>query len=283
MFCERGPEAMLDDSHRALEEHESDWRWRTSALFAAGMAALMLGDADRAVDRFQQVERVRDASRAAVRLSARGERALAEIAQRRWSAAQTILDLDRPTVLADPESGRIPALPWLVADARLAIHRGDAIAADDRLRRIQVGRVRLTWALPWLAVRTLTELARTQLLVDDHQGARVTLSQARDTISVRPDLGRLVDDLELVSQHALAAPRGTDSWSSLTRAELRLLPYLQTYLTIKEIGERLGVSPNTAKTQALSIYGKLGASTRSEAIDAAVARGLLEDVLADRP
>jgi LuxR family maltose regulon positive regulatory protein len=80
----------------------------------------------------------------------------------------------------------------------------------------------------------------------------------------------------------MAAPRGNDSWSTLTRAELRLLPFLQTYLTIKEIGERLGVSANTAKTQALSIYGKLGASTRSEAIEAAVARGLLEDVFAGR-
>ncbi|MEZ4596259.1 MAG: hypothetical protein R3C32_05050 [Chloroflexota bacterium] len=41
-------------------------------------------------------------------------------------------------------------------------------------------------------------------------------------------------------------------------------------------------SCNTAKTQALSIYGKLRASTRSEAVEAAVARGLLEDVFADR-
>ncbi len=85
-----------------------------------------------------------------------------------------------------------------------------------------------------------------------------------------------------MSHQALAAPRGDDSWSTLTRAELRLLPLLQTYLTIKEIGERLGVSPNTAKTQALSIYGKLGASTRSEAVEEAVTRGLLEDVLAGR-
>jgi LuxR family maltose regulon positive regulatory protein len=185
-------------------------------------------------------------------------------------------------VLSDPESGRVAGLTWLVADARLAIHRGDPAAALDRIQRVQLGRVRLSWGLPWLAVHALTELARVQLLIGDHRGARASLSQARDTVAMRPDLGRFIDELERVSQQALAAPRGDDSWSTLTRAELRLLPFLQTYLTIKEIGERLGVSPNTAKTQALSIYGKLGASTRSEAVEAAVERGLLEDLFAGR-
>jgi LuxR family maltose regulon positive regulatory protein len=274
---------MLTLALRALAAHDLDWRWAPNAIFAAGMAELMLGRGDAAAERFQDMERL-DGIEAAmvVRLIGRAERAMAQLDQRHWSAAQAILDLDRAAVLGDPESGRIAGLTWLVADARLSLHRGDPAATLERLQRIQVGRVRLSWALPWLAVRTLTELARVQLLIGDHQGARVTLGQARDTIAVRPDLGRLIDDLELVSQHALAAPRGDLSWSTLTRAELRLLPFLQTYLTIKEIGERLGVSPNTAKTQALSIYGKLGASTRSEAIEAAVARGLLEDLFAGR-
>ena len=54
---------------------------------------------------------------------------------------------------------------------------------------------------------------------------------------------------------------------------LALLPY---YLSFKEIGQRLGVKATTVKTHALSIYGKLGASTRSEAVDLAVEAGLLE-------
>jgi LuxR family transcriptional regulator, maltose regulon positive regulatory protein len=54
--------------------------------------------------------------------------------------------------------------------------------------------------------------------------------------------------------------------SSLTAAELRLLPLLPAYLTFREIGERLFVSQNTAKTQALSIYRKLAVSSRSEAV-----------------
>lgn len=282
MLCAHGPAAMLADAERALATHDDDWRWRTSAVFAAGIAETMLGHSEAAASRFVAMEHIAGIGAAMIRLSGRAERAFAELSQRRWAAAEAILDLDRTAVLSDPESGRIAGLTWLIADARLAIHRGDPAAALERIRRVQVGRVRLSWGLPWLAVRALTELARVQLLIGDHKGARVSLSQARDTVAVRPDLGCLIDEMERVSQQALAAPRGDDSWSTLTRAELRLLPFLQTYLTIKEIGERLGVSPNTAKTQALSIYGKLGASTRSEAVEAAVARGLLEDVFAGR-
>jgi LuxR family maltose regulon positive regulatory protein len=61
----------------------------------------------------------------------------------------------------------------------------------------------------------------------------------------------------------------------LTPAELRLLPYLQTHLTIREIGERLFLSRNTVSTEVGSIYRKLGVSSRSDAVFRATAVGLL--------
>ena len=54
--------------------------------------------------------------------------------------------------------------------------------------------------------------------------------------------------------------------SSLTAAELRLLPLLSTHLSFREIGERLYLSSNTVKTQAYSVYKKLGVSSRSRAV-----------------
>ena len=54
--------------------------------------------------------------------------------------------------------------------------------------------------------------------------------------------------------------------SSLSTAELRLLPLLPTHLSFREIGERLHVSQHTVKTQAISVYRKLGVSSRSQAI-----------------
>ena len=67
------------------------------------------------------------------------------------------------------------------------------------------------------------------------------------------------------------------AWAmSLTGAELRLLPYLATHLTFPEIASRLFISRNTVKTEAVAIYRKLGASSRSDAIERAVEVGLLE-------
>ncbi len=54
------------------------------------------------------------------------------------------------------------------------------------------------------------------------------------------------------------------------------MPWLATHLSFREVGERLFLSPNTVKTQALAIYRKLGASSRSEAVVAAVRCGLLD-------
>jgi LuxR family maltose regulon positive regulatory protein len=44
----------------------------------------------------------------------------------------------------------------------------------------------------------------------------------------------------------------------------------------QEIADRLGVSRHTVKTQVVSIYGKLGVSSRGDAVDRAIELGLLE-------
>ena len=64
--------------------------------------------------------------------------------------------------------------------------------------------------------------------------------------------------------------------TTLTTAELRLLPLLTTHLSFREIAERLFVSRNTVKTQAISVYRKLDASSRSDAIARAVELGLVD-------
>jgi LuxR family maltose regulon positive regulatory protein len=69
---------------------------------------------------------------------------------------------------------------------------------------------------------------------------------------------------------------GKAASAGLTGAELRLLPLLSTHLSFREIGEELFVSRNTIKTQAISVYRKLGVSSRSDAIDRAGVLGLLE-------
>ena len=80
-----------------------------------------------------------------------------------------------------------------------------------------------------------------------------------------PTLRHQVDSMRL------AAPGA----STLTAAELRLLPFLATHLSFREIGEKLFVSANTVRTQAGSVYRKLIVTCRSEAIERAREFGLL--------
>ena len=64
--------------------------------------------------------------------------------------------------------------------------------------------------------------------------------------------------------------------SSLTTAELRLLPYLPTHLSFREIGERLYLSRHTIKSEAMAIYRKLDVTSRNDAVERARTLGLLE-------
>ena len=76
------------------------------------------------------------------------------------------------------------------------------------------------------------------------------------------------DQAEALATQAAATLRRlvTDQKSSaaavpgLSRAELRLLPLLVTHLSYPEIGVELFLSANTIKSQAISIYRKLGVS-----------------------
>jgi LuxR family transcriptional regulator, maltose regulon positive regulatory protein len=62
----------------------------------------------------------------------------------------------------------------------------------------------------------------------------------------------------------------------LTTAELRILGFLPTHLSFREIAGRLFVSANTVKTQAHAVYRKLDAGSRSEAVTRASQLGLLD-------
>ena len=110
----------------------------------------------------------------------------------------------------------------------------------------------------------------------DQAAARHLLREIDDVLVHRPALGTLVEEVEQFRQVLTSSPPvGGGGGSPLTPAELRLLPYLQTHLTIREIAKRLFVSHNTVNSQVSSIYRKLGVSSRDEAVQRATAAGLL--------
>jgi len=108
-----------------------------------------------------------------------------------------------------------------------------------------------------------------------HHGLDGILREARDIIQRRPNLGVLPQHAEELRSRLDAVRGGSVGPSSLTTAELRLLPLLATHLSFREIGERLHVSRHTVKSQAISVYRKLGVSSRSQAITRVQQLGLL--------
>jgi len=93
----------------------------------------------------------------------------------------------------------------------------------------------------------------------------------------RPGLGNLAGEARALRTR-LSKERGSSvpGASSLTGAELRLLPLLSTHLSFPEIAAQMFLSRNTIKSEAMSIYRKLGASSRSQAVARSRELGLLE-------
>jgi LuxR family maltose regulon positive regulatory protein len=154
------------------------------------------------------------------------------------------------------------------------LHRGDVLEGRELVTRAARLRPLLTYALPVVSAQALVEMARVYIALADPAGAQTVLRQLRDILQQRPRLGILPErvaelrqQLDTIREEALGA-------SSLTTAELRLLPLLSTHLSFWEIGERLYVSRHTVKTQASSIYRKLGVTSRSEAIRRSYELGL---------
>ena len=83
---------------------------------------------------------------------------------------------------------------------------------------------------------------------------------------------------DLLGEVGRPAPSRSDpAWPAepLTDSETRVLRYLATHLSAREIGVELRVSANTVKTHVRHLYQKLGAHSRREAVHRARAAGLL--------
>ena len=91
----------------------------------------------------------------------------------------------------------------------------------------------------------------------------------------RPDLGTLPSQVEELRTSLATMQVEAPGASALTTAELRLLPFLGTHLSFREIARRLYLSPHTVKSQAMAIYRKLRVNSRSDAVERAREFGLL--------
>jgi LuxR family maltose regulon positive regulatory protein len=277
VMCASGPEQMMADAKVAMDQEPAWSPWRDTALLLAAHAHLLAGDEDEAAALFAETITVgASLGNTDNRIDAGAELALLAMddgrsaeASERVGEALEVIEEHRLQDYA------VSVLAFAVA-ARLAVHRGDLDDADRQLTRAMRARPSCTVALPFFAVRARVQLAKVYSARGDQASARHLVREIDELLLHRPALGALVDQVAEVRQTVAAnAQLGATGAAPLTGAELRLLPYLQTHLTIAEIGERLFVSRNTVSSEVASIYRKLGVSSRNNAVLQATRIGLL--------
>jgi LuxR family transcriptional regulator, maltose regulon positive regulatory protein len=180
-------------------------------------------------------------------------------------------------------------LEVLTATEHLA--RGRAEAARRRLAPVLDGTLPCAYPLTlqqaWLAEAVLAaqegqharchEALHAALAIADELGAlRAFLDMPGVPALLDEDVSRFGRLDHLVTRvRSASQTRDQSAYAPLTPKELELLTDLPAQLTLEEIAGRHQVSLNTVKTHVRSIYLKLGAQSRRQAIRAARQRGLL--------
>jgi LuxR family transcriptional regulator, maltose regulon positive regulatory protein len=275
IMCPAGPEQAMIDANLAVAQ-EPPWSlWRDQALCLCAEAHLLTGDDDRAAVLFGEALAATYSNADVVVLS-QSELALLAMDRGRWAEAADHLGVALAAIDAHRMHDYALSVLAFAGAARLALHRGDMNEADRQLTQGMRARPSCTFVLPYLAARLRLQLARVSWVLGDQTTARHLLREIDDVLLHRAELGALVDDVsEFRRVLTSSEPVGANGAAPLTPAELRLLPYLQTHLTIREIAERLFVSRNTVNSEVSSIYRKLGVSSRNDAVQRATTIGLL--------
>jgi LuxR family maltose regulon positive regulatory protein len=267
IVCRKGIGEMRRDAQLAWEGLSPASPYRATMLYTEGISFLLEGDPTRAGPILARALNLATHSGSLPLAGLILAEQCGVAAERDDWAEVTTLAEQAAAIVEDGHFGDYwtSALAYAWA-SRAAAHGGDDSRARFYLGRASRLRPLLTYALPVVSVQALLEMTRAYITLADPGGAAAVLAQADDILRQRPDLGVLA---ELAGQLQAGLANGTShaiGASSLTAAELRLLPLLSTHLSYAEIGERLYVSKNTVKTQAYSAYRKLGVSSRSEAV-----------------
>jgi LuxR family maltose regulon positive regulatory protein len=278
LLCRRGVEQMRADADEAARRFAAVGFVTPTPAIMQGIADLLSGDPEAAETRLEDAVRLGEKVGATEDVViALGERSLVAMACGDWSRASSFAEQARTGLHQARLEDIYATLLVCAVHARVAMHAGDVTAVRQELMSAQRARPLLTYALPYLAVQARIELARVHLALADPEGARTLMREIDDVLRRRPGLGILVGEAQAL-RGQLSRERGSDmpGVSALSTAELRLLPMLCTHLSFPEIAAEMFLSRNTVKSEAFSIYRKLGVSSRSQAVARSRDLGLLE-------
>ena len=259
-----GIHGMLRDAEFAYAaEKPAGTRWLVGACRALGTANILLGRPQEAIDAFGEALALANhrPELAHARAFCLGYMAFAaaEIDDPRNSTRWAVeaLQLVEEQHLSHVAQSAVA----YAAGALMRQRRGDHTGAARHLENVR----RLSPLLdgvPWLKADLALRCAGISLSLGDMAGALAFAHVAGDTLQGYPDAGTLPARLQRLEARIR---RGEDY--ELTPAELRLIHFLPTHMSLQEIADRLYLSRATVKTHVASIYTKLGVPGRSEAVE----------------
>ena len=185
--------------------------------------------------------------------------------------------IDQQVLLAEQadEIGRRYGLADVTAGIHLAV--GMSLAArgkdDEALPRLETGVATLRiFGQPSYLVRGLLQEAAVLKRMGQRERFAAVIAEARQLLKIHPDLAFLSSRIDTLQRRSAETPSADDE---LSERELTVLRLLRGDLTQREIGRELCLSHNTVHSHVRSIYRKLGASSRGDAVAIARTRGLL--------
>ncbi len=251
---------------------ESD-PWRSLACFIEGVALHLGGEGDGAAEALAEGARLGDRAVPSVRSLCLAQHALLLLDAGAETEAWALEERCAATVQRYGIDGHETQALVIAVTALIKARRGRVNDAVTAARQAAALIAAITGMSSWYEAEARIVLARALLQLDDFAGARRWLDEAEP--HVRRAVGAPVLEEMLGRAREEAAATGGEARWPLTPAELRLLHLLPTHYSFREIAEQLYVSTNTVKSQARSIYRKLGVTSRAEAVGVAQAAGLI--------
>jgi LuxR family transcriptional regulator, maltose regulon positive regulatory protein len=289
LFGYDGPDQLVADARDAAElETDPASPWHAVACAALGHAGYLTGDAELA-RRMLAAGATSPVAPRTIQILADGLRALLEDEQGNTALSRRYAQQAMATVTDHGMHAMPHVLPAYTAS-------GVVLAADGQLNEamtiLEVGlrtRRQTPGLSPWPLIHHLIAMVSVARRLGDLDKARTLLAEV-DTLVTWPDASLAQTKNRIAVTRVLPSNRrptgvllGTPDavlGEPLTPREVEILRRLRGTQTLREIAADLYVSHNTVKTITSSIYRKLGAHARAEAVT--VARAIALRPAADR-
>jgi LuxR family maltose regulon positive regulatory protein len=268
---------MRADAERAYALEHEDSPWRSLSRLLSGTAHLIAGRGDAALVHLEEGARRAAVVAPDVHALCLAQLAVLAVGQDDWEGAAGLITRARAQIDRHDLGGSATMALVFATSALVRAYRGRVDDAQSDLETALRLQSMLTDFAPWYDVELRILEARAAIRLSDVNAARAALDEAARLM--RRVLGAPGLESALADARArldALARSVTGPSSVLTTAELRVMRFLPTHLSFREIGDQTYVSANTVKTQANAVYRKLGVSSRSEAVNRAREIGLLD-------